>query len=620
MAAPAQKYRFSGVQEFAALNIEQLDEMLEDIYTFLSVSPLGIGEEALNLSELGLDAGPLRVDSSGSIFSLGAGAEGAFMRQGASDPEWSTLILPNAAAQGDILYADAANTLARLAKNTTATRYLSNTGSSNNPAWAQVNLANGVTGTLPVGNGGSGNTAFTAGSVLFSNGTIITQDNASFFWDDSNDRLGLGANSSLTHRLDVRRGSNGTVARFAGNHGTEGLHLTVFDQSGFHGAIVANNAEFNGSNWIARHTAASGVDMGDGLLSFFTNTGLTAGNSFTPTMRGRFYTSGGASFLGTLSDPGSGVFRIDGSLTLTTALTVANGGSGRATATEYAVICGGTTSTGAHQSIASVGTSGQVLTSNGAAALPTFQTIVTSPTEQTTTSTGTQNDFSLSARYTVLRCNNATDLTLTGFTISGNAPTDGDRVHIYSVGAGHVYLSHQTGSTAANQIINTTTSGVTPLAAGKGSATYVYDGTTDRWRILTHNQGAWIDVAFSAGNFVGNGSMTWTVGSGDVSTQKYLLIGRLLYYNINLQNTTVGGTPNIELQVTIPNGYTVDGEVFAAARVRDNAAAAVVAMVNVPDGQTYVGFRSTIVGSTNWSAATDATTMAVLNPITFQVD
>lgn len=57
------------------------------------------------------------------------------------------------------------------------------------------------------------------------------------------------------------------------------------------------------------------------------------------------------------------------------AITVAYGGSGRATATAYAVICGGTTATGAHQSIASVGSSGQVLTSNGAGALPTFQNV-----------------------------------------------------------------------------------------------------------------------------------------------------------------------------------------------------------------------------------------------------
>jgi hypothetical protein len=54
-------------------------------------------------------------------------------------------------------------------------------------------------------------------------------------------------------------------------------------------------------------------------------------------------------------------------------LATARGGTGRGSATEYAVICGGTTTTGAHQSIAGVGTSGQVLTSNGAGMLPTFE-------------------------------------------------------------------------------------------------------------------------------------------------------------------------------------------------------------------------------------------------------
>jgi len=63
---------------------------------------------------------------------------------------------------------------------------------------------------------------------------------------------------------------------------------------------------------------------------------------------------------------------------VTGTLPVANGGTGRTTNTAYAVICGGTTTGGAEQSIASVGTSGQVLTSNGASALPTFQTIATS--------------------------------------------------------------------------------------------------------------------------------------------------------------------------------------------------------------------------------------------------
>jgi hypothetical protein len=61
-------------------------------------------------------------------------------------------------------------------------------------------------------------------------------------------------------------------------------------------------------------------------------------------------------------------------LTTNAAVTVAQGGTGLASTTAYGVICGGTTSTGAFQSVASVGTAGQVLTSNGAGALPTFQT------------------------------------------------------------------------------------------------------------------------------------------------------------------------------------------------------------------------------------------------------
>jgi len=63
-----------------------------------------------------------------------------------------------------------------------------------------------------------------------------------------------------------------------------------------------------------------------------------------------------------------------GSITGITDLAVVDGGTGRSSATAYAVICGGTTGTGAHQSVVSLGSDGQSLKSNGAGALPTFQT------------------------------------------------------------------------------------------------------------------------------------------------------------------------------------------------------------------------------------------------------
>lgn len=74
---------------------------------------------------------------------------------------------------------------------------------------------------------------------------------------------------------------------------------------------------------------------------------------------------------------GSGAVKYDGAGTFSAAavpLTVPNQGTGDASLTAYAVLCGGTTSTGNVQSIAGVGSANQILTSNGTA-LPTFQAV-----------------------------------------------------------------------------------------------------------------------------------------------------------------------------------------------------------------------------------------------------
>ncbi len=55
-----------------------------------------------------------------------------------------------------------------------------------------LSLTTGVSGTLPVGNGGTGATTFTAGQVLFGNGTSAINSSSNLFWDNSNSRLGIG--------------------------------------------------------------------------------------------------------------------------------------------------------------------------------------------------------------------------------------------------------------------------------------------------------------------------------------------------------------------------------------------------------------------------------------------
>jgi len=60
-------------------------------------------------------------------------------------------------------------------------------------------LSTGITGTLPISSGGTGTTtSFTTGSILFAGASgVYSQNNAQFFWDNTNNRLGLGTASPL---------------------------------------------------------------------------------------------------------------------------------------------------------------------------------------------------------------------------------------------------------------------------------------------------------------------------------------------------------------------------------------------------------------------------------------
>lgn len=71
-------------------------------------------------------------------------------------------------------------------------------------ALTNLNASNISSGTLSVSRGGTGTgTTFTQGSVVFSGASgTYSQDNAKFFWDDTNFRLGIG-NASPGKAVDV---------------------------------------------------------------------------------------------------------------------------------------------------------------------------------------------------------------------------------------------------------------------------------------------------------------------------------------------------------------------------------------------------------------------------------
>jgi len=87
---------------------------------------------------------------------------------------------------------------------------------------------------------------------------------------------------------------------------------------------------------------------------------------------------------------------------------VAGGGTGNTTFTAYSVICAGTTATGAFQNVVGVGTSGQVLTSAGAGALPSWTSVGGTGTV-TSVAAGTGMSFSTITTTGSVAIDKATD-------------------------------------------------------------------------------------------------------------------------------------------------------------------------------------------------------------------
>lgn len=220
----------------------------------------------------------------------------------------------------------------------------------------------------------------------------------------------------------------------------------------------------------------------------------------------------------------------------------------------------------------------------------------------TVTTTGNIDDLDFS-KVGLIRMNNASDATIRGL----KAGYDGQRVTIRSIGAGNVFFAHQnTNSAAANRLINFATSASTPIAAGIGIASYVYDATTARWCMSAHDQGNAITPTFAAGDFTAD-TGTWTVASGDVVSMLYKLVGSFMWVSFFINNTTVATSPNT---LRIANGqwggFTSKNNVRGFGVYSDNGATAVVGtLLRVGASGTQILFDKN--DGTTWAAATDNT-------------
>ena len=190
-------------------------------------------------------------------------------------------------AVGDLLYASTTTALSKLADIATGNALISG-GVGVAPSWGKIGLTTHVSGTLPVANGGTNAGAFTAGSIVFAGASgTYTQDNANFFWDNTNKIMGIGTNtpsSSASTFLHVKGASAGVSLESTSRKYSffaTGANFGFYDENAFAyrmyilstGAIGFGTAspqstyDFNGSISAGTYAGVSAAPSGGLILS-----------------------------------------------------------------------------------------------------------------------------------------------------------------------------------------------------------------------------------------------------------------------------------------------------------------------------------------------------------------
>lgn len=185
---------------------------------------------------------------------------------------------------------------------------------------------------------------------------------------------GTGASDAGTARTNLGLGTistqNANAVSITGGSVTGITDLAVAD--GGTGASDAGTARTNLGLAIGTNVQAYSARLGEiaALAPTADNFIVGTGTSWSLETPALARTSLG---LGTIATQNANAVSITGgSVTGITDITVSDGGTGTSSIAAYSVVTGGTTGTGALQTVSGTGTSGQVLTSAGANALPTW--------------------------------------------------------------------------------------------------------------------------------------------------------------------------------------------------------------------------------------------------------
>lgn len=185
-----------------------------------------------------------------------------------------------------------------------------------------------LSGVLGVANGGSGaGTAFTAGSVLFSGASgIYSQNNANLFWDNTNDRLGIGT-AAPSYPLDIVTNSNSitSIGRAYNQSGGSSAGSEFIVQTGTTIAAIQTN---NAGGYVGTASNNGFTIITNGLPAMTFSTGQVA--ALTNPLP---VTSGGT---GVTTSTGTGANVLNNAPSFTGGITVAGGIAGNASSATVA--------------------------------------------------------------------------------------------------------------------------------------------------------------------------------------------------------------------------------------------------------------------------------------------